>query len=195
LDVGCGAGQELRPFLQDGRRLGVGVDVTAESGLVGRELYSTERPHDRVLFVRAAAESLPFRHSTFDLVICRLALPYTDNARAIAEIARVLTPGGALLLKFHHARYYVLKFQESLRGRFVKSAVHALRVLVAGSLYHLTRSQPRGRMTGRETFQTIWLLRRELRRHSLEVTRVLSDSLPAAPSLLIRKSARGSLYA
>ena len=137
--------------------------------------------------MRAAAESLPFRDSTFDLVICRLALPYTHNARAIAEMARVLTPGGAVLLKFHHARYYVLKLGESLRGPFVKSAVHALRVLVAGSLYHLTRSQPRGRITGAQMFQSLWLLRRELKRQGLEVRRVLEDSVPAAPSLLIRK--------
>ena len=189
LDVGCGAGQELGPFLQDRRSLGVGVDVSAESGLVGRELYLAERPLDRVVFVRAAAETLPFRSSTFDLVICRLALPYTDNARAIAEMARVLTPGGALLLKFHHARYYTLKIRESLRGRLIKSALHALRVLVAGCLYHITGSQPRGRVIGRETFQTLWLLRRELKRQGLEVRRVLADSVPAAPSLLIRAPA------
>jgi SAM-dependent methyltransferase len=188
LDVGCGAGQELRPFLQDQRSLGVGVDVSAESARVGRELYSTERPRDRVVFVRAAAESLPFRSFTFDLVICRLALPYTDNARAIAEMARVLTPGGALLLKFHHARYYTLKIRESVRGRLVKSALHAFRVLVAGGLYHITGSQPRGRITGGETFQTVWLLRRELQRQGLEVHRVLADSVPAAPSLLIRRA-------
>ncbi len=30
LDIGCGAGQELRPFVQDGRTLGVGLDVSSQ---------------------------------------------------------------------------------------------------------------------------------------------------------------------
>jgi SAM-dependent methyltransferase len=189
LDVGCGAGQELRPFLRDSHTFGVGIDVSPDVGNAGRELFASEQPQSHVAFVRAAAERLPFGTSSVDLVICRLALPYTDNARALGELARVLRPGGALLLKFHHARYYTLKFREALEERRLKSAIHACRVLFAGCLYHLTGSQPRGRLTGGETFQTMWLLRRELRRHGLQVSRVLADSDPAAPSLLIMRPA------
>jgi ubiquinone/menaquinone biosynthesis C-methylase UbiE len=185
LDIGCGAGQELRPFVRGARTLGIGIDVSAQVGRAGRDLFGTEAPGSRVAFIRAAAENLPFTASSFDLVICRLALPYTDNAQALSEMARVLTPDGALLLKFHHARYYTLELRDALRTRRVKSAIHACRVLMAGCLYHLTGSQPRGRLSGYETFQTFWLLRRELRRRGLQVRRVLPDSVPAAPSLLI----------
>lgn len=189
LDIGCGAGQELRPFVDGGRTLGVGIDVAPEVGIIGRELFARELPGSRVAYARAAAEHLPFAGASFDLVICRLALPYTDNALALSEVARVLRPGGALLLKYHHARYYGLKLRQALQARLFKSAVHACRVLVAGTLYHVTGAQPRGPLTGRETFQTDWLLRRELRRSGLEIARVLPDSVPAAPSLLIRRSA------
>lgn len=189
LDVGCGAGQELRPFAGDpARRLAIGVDVSPEAGRAARELFAAHEPGSRTAFARARAEHLPFTDAAFAVVICRLALPYTDNARALAEMARVLRPGGVLLLKFHHARYYLDKLREAAaRGR-LKPSIHACRVLCAGSWYHLTGAQPRGRLAGFETFQTSWLLGRELRRSGLAIERVLSDSVPAAPSLLIRKA-------
>jgi len=185
LDIGCGAAQELRPFLRDPHRLGVGVDLSPEVGLVGRELFTREQPGSHVVFVRAAAEHLPFPPASVDLVLCRLALPYTDNARALSEIARVLRPGGVLLLKFHHLRYYVSKLRTALAARQLKSGVHACRVLLAGLLYHVTGSQPRGWFTGKEAFQSMWLIRRELRGNGLEIRRCMADSVPATPSLLI----------
>ena len=86
-------------------------------------------------------------------------------------------------------RYYGLKLKESLIKGRLQSAIHACRVLVAGSWYHLTGSQPRGRLTGRKTFQTMWLLRHELARHGLIVRGALPDSVPAAPTLLLERIA------
>jgi SAM-dependent methyltransferase len=187
LDIGCGAGQELRPFVRNPGTLGVGVDVSPEAGRAARALFAAEQPDSRVTFVRASAERLPFGDASFDLIICRLALPYTRNADALAEMARLLRPGGVLLLKFHHARYYTLKFREAVAARRPRPALHALRVLGAGLVYHITGSQPRGGLTGGETFQTMWMLRRELGRLGLRVRRPLPDSVPAAPSLLIEQ--------
>ena len=193
LDIGCGAGQELRPFVADGRSFGIGIDLSPFAGVVGRSLYAAERPQDRVAFVRGTAEHLPFGASVFELAICRLALPYTDNARMLSEVARVLEPGGAFILKFHHARYYFQKLRAGLSARLFKSAIHACRVLLAGTLYHATGAQPRGRLIGKETFQTMWLLRRELARCGMEIRRLLpEDSVPAAPCLLIVKQTRNS---
>ncbi len=143
--VTCSCCRERRQF-----------DVTRPRGAVsdvgnaGRELFAREEPGSRAAFVRAAAEHLPFSPSRFEVVICRLALPYTDNARALAEMARVLTSGGTLILKIHHARFYTLELREALRTGRARSAIHACRVLLAGCLYHLTGSQPRGRLTGGE---------------------------------------------
>jgi len=192
LDIGCGAGQELRPYTRHGRALGVGIDLSSEVGRVGREMFAREEPRARVVFARAAAEKLPFGASSFDVLICRLALPYTDNAAALAEMARVLRPGGTLVLKIHHARYYVGKFQAAVKTRRWKSAIHSCRVLVAGAIYHALGSQPRGRITGPETFQTLWLLKRELARRDLEIERLLTDSVPAAPNLVVRKRMSGA---
>lgn len=185
LDVGCGAGQELLPFATTLGAACVGVDVTPEAGRAGRELFTAHAPAARVSFARAAAESLPFADGAFDVVVCRLALPYTDNARCLSELARVLRPGGALLLKIHHARYYTRKLGAGLRAGQLPSALHAGRVLAAGLVYSLTGRQPRTRLPSRETFQTVPLLRRELGRRGLEIRRELCDSNPLTPSFLI----------
>ena len=194
LDIGCGAGQQLRPYVRDGRAVGIGIDASPETGIAGRQLFARDEPLARVAFVRGAAEQLPFGTASFDLVVCRLVLPYTDNKRAIAEMARVLRPNGALVLKFHHARFYTMELGQALSRGQIKPAIHACRVLVAGGIYHVTDVQPRGRVAGGETFQTLWLLRRELRRHGLEIRRTLADSVPAAPNLLIThaKSSSGA---
>jgi SAM-dependent methyltransferase len=199
LDVGCGAGQELAPFLAEcagappGSRLGVGVDLAPDVGRAGRELHTASATGLRrpPAFVRGAAEALPFREAAFDVVICRLALPYTDNARSLTQIARVLRPGGVLILKIHHPRFYLRELGRAAQAHDARAAAHALRALAAGAAFHLAGRQPRSRLTGRETFQTRWLLRRLLARHGLRITRELPDSNPATPSYLIEKSLTG----
>ncbi len=187
LDVGCGAGQELLPFVTEGGAAGVGVDIAPEVGRAGRKLFDARAPQARVSFARATAEALPFLSSSFDVVICRVALPYMDNALALSEMARVLRPGGAFLLKIHHARYYLRKLRGGLRSFEPFSMLHALRVLTAGAIYHLTRRQPRSRLPSPETFQSVWLLRRELGRRGLFIDRQLSDGDAATPSFVIIK--------
>jgi len=183
LDIGCWAGQELLPFADSS--FCVGVDLSPAGGLVGRELFRELRPEARVSFAQATAEALPFNTDSFNVVICRLALPYTHNALALAEIARVLKPNGTLLLKIHHARYYLRKFWAGLRRREFLSMVHAGRVLVAGSVYHLIGRQVRSRLLSPETFQTEWLLRRELDRSGLAISSQLADSNPNTPSFVV----------
>jgi hypothetical protein len=100
----------------------------------------------------------------------------------------VLRPGGALLLKIHHARYYTRKLREALRAGDALSAAHAARVLAAGLIYRLTGRQPRTRVPSRETFQTAHMLRRELSRCGLEIRRELRGTNRLTPSFLIIKS-------
>ena len=185
LDVGCGAGQELLPFALSA--FCVGTDVAAGVGVVGRELFS-DYEGARVVFIRAGAESLPFMSESFDVVICRLALPYTDNSRSLAEIARVLRPGGALMLKIHHMRYYLTKLRAGLFSADIPSMIHAARVLLAGTIYHATGKQIRWKIISNETFQTRWLLQRELRRVGLSVQRELDQS-ELTPFFLITRNA------
>jgi ubiquinone/menaquinone biosynthesis C-methylase UbiE len=97
LDVGCGAGHTALAVASGAREV-VAVDVTPEMLAVGRTL-ARERRLTNVLFRRADATRLPFPAASFDLVTSRYsAHHYSDPAKALAEIARVVRPGGQFLL-------------------------------------------------------------------------------------------------
>src|SRR5690349_4834338 len=68
LDVGCGAGQELLPFVIGRKAIGIGVDLSRDAGLAGRELISENYAGAPIYFARAAAEKLPFESGRFDVV-------------------------------------------------------------------------------------------------------------------------------
>src|SRR5262245_1496527 len=86
---GCGAGRHL-PLHPRPLRAG-GVDP-------GRDgLSRARRRAPDALFVRAAAEALPFRDGVFDTVVAGLVLcSVSDPSRALAETRRVLRPDGEL---------------------------------------------------------------------------------------------------
>lgn len=92
LDVACGAGE---PALTLAALAG---SVTAVD--LVPEMVRTLRRADAALPVAVAdAEALPFADGAFDLVTCRAAvLHFPDPARAAAEFARVLRPGGRVAL-------------------------------------------------------------------------------------------------
>ena len=92
LDVGCGEGRFCRMLKARGIEA-VGIDPTAPLIDHARRLdpggdYRVE-----------AAEALGFGDGTFDLVVSYLSLIDIPDVRtAIAEMARVLAPGGRLLI-------------------------------------------------------------------------------------------------
>lgn len=193
LDVGCGAGQEMLPFLErqspvDRRpSLAVGIDNAPAVGRVGRHLFAQRGITKHVAFVRGMAEQLPFGSAVFDVVICRLALPYTLNAEALAEISRTIKRGGLVLLQIHHPRFYLLEMKQALLSANVRSVVHSLRVLTAGLIYVATGRQPQNRITGREVFQTESLLRRELGPCGIIIRGSMPNTNPLTPSFVLEK--------
>ncbi len=92
LDVGCGEGRFCRMLRDDGVAA-TGLDPTAA-------LIETAKHRDRAgRYVRGAAETLPFAAASFDLVVSYLSLiDIADIDAAIPEMARVLAPGGTLLV-------------------------------------------------------------------------------------------------
>jgi ubiquinone/menaquinone biosynthesis C-methylase UbiE len=153
---------------------------------MGQEFYATHLPEARVAFVRAGAELLPFGSNSFDVVACGLALPYMRNARAVAEVARVLRRGGIFLLKIHHARFYLRQLWRGLITGDPVAVIHSGRVLAAGTLYHLVRRQPWMRFLN-ESYQTKWLLQRELAKHGLVIEREQMKTNRLTPAFVIRK--------
>jgi SAM-dependent methyltransferase len=141
------------------------------------------------LFIRSPAESLPFGDKSFDVVVCRLALPYTRNAQALSEMARVLRPGGLLILKIHHPRYYWRRWLLAISHRNLREAASIARVILSGALYHMTGQQPKHGFLAQEVFQTRWMLRRILAKLGLEIREESkdSDSNRRTPVFLIEK--------
>jgi ubiquinone/menaquinone biosynthesis C-methylase UbiE len=98
LEVAIGTGRSL-PFYPDAVEL-TGVDLSpAMLDLARRRAADLGRELE---LLEADAESLPFDDARFDTVVCELALCSIPRpATAIAEMVRVLKPGGRLLLLDH----------------------------------------------------------------------------------------------
>ena len=94
LDLGCGTGRNL-PLYAPGLRV-IGVDPE------WRALGRARQRAPAVSLVQARAEALPFRAASFTTVVSGLVFcSVGDPRRGLAEITRVLAPGGALRMLEH----------------------------------------------------------------------------------------------
>jgi ubiquinone/menaquinone biosynthesis C-methylase UbiE len=100
LEVAVGTGRNL-PFYPEGTRL-TGVDWSpAMLSIARRRAADLGREAD---LRQGDAQALDFPDSSFDTVLCALGLcAIPDDRRAVTEMARVLRPGGRLLLVDHVA--------------------------------------------------------------------------------------------
>jgi SAM-dependent methyltransferase len=96
LDAACGTGRHARHLQETGHRV-IGVDGSpamlekAKAALPDAELHEGE------------LTALPLPDGTADLAVCALALEHVDDlAAAIGELARVVRPGGAIVLSDLH---------------------------------------------------------------------------------------------
>lgn len=97
LDVATAAGHTALALAPRAARV-VGVDLTPEMLGVASRL-ARERGLGNVEFVPGDAERLPAPDAHFDRVVCRIALHHFPNPhQAAREMARVLKPGGRLVL-------------------------------------------------------------------------------------------------
>jgi SAM-dependent methyltransferase len=119
LDAGCGTGAFAAALAERGGQVW-GIDPSPEM------LVQARAKRTRVRFKEAHAESLPFKDSWFERAVVRLALHLFARERAFEEIARVLVPGGRLVIATfdpaHFEGYWLNAFFPSLaaidRARF-----------------------------------------------------------------------------
>jgi ubiquinone/menaquinone biosynthesis C-methylase UbiE/catechol 2,3-dioxygenase-like lactoylglutathione lyase family enzyme len=97
LDVATGGGHVASAIAPYVARV-TALDLTPEM-LAAASRFVATNGHSNVDFVEGDAEALPFEDASFDAVTCRIAPHHFANVRAFArECARVLVPGGRLLL-------------------------------------------------------------------------------------------------
>jgi ubiquinone/menaquinone biosynthesis C-methylase UbiE len=183
LDIGCGAGQEMLPFVVRGAKA-IGIDTMLEAGQIGREMFKAKGFGQKVDFIHARGQELPFANDTFDVLICRIALMYMPIKLALSEIERVCRKGGILFLKYHAPSYYWSKFREGLKSRNILSSVHALRCIQTGYFYKMTGRQSFNKLTANgETFITRKMLQYEFKLLSLKII----GEMPSSSRLLTAK--------
>ena len=103
LDAACGTGRHAAHLAKLGHRV-VGVDASPEM------LAIAERKVPGAAFHRAELTSMPLADRSVDLAVCALALCHLpDLAPVFAEFARVLRPGGHLVISDPHAALAYLR--------------------------------------------------------------------------------------
>jgi ubiquinone/menaquinone biosynthesis C-methylase UbiE len=100
LDVATGGGHTALVFAPHLRQV-IASDLTSEMLKAARQ-HITSQGATNVGYCQAAAEALPFANASFDLVTCRVAAHHFANVRSfVAEAARILRPGGRLMVSDH----------------------------------------------------------------------------------------------
>ena len=134
LDLGCGTGRHTLALLEAGADV-VALDLTPEMLDRGREKPRLQDAARQVLWVRhALPRPLPFQDQTFALAVLGLVAEHLSDAglgAALAEVERVLAPGGRCLLSALHPD----RTAEGQRARFIDPATGLRRPI---RTYHRT---------------------------------------------------------
>lgn len=167
LDVGCGPGVAVTTYASRRRAQVDGLDYAANMVEFARERATAEFGHLPVAFHHGSVTELPFANNTYDVVTshrCLMALLDWDRQKqALDEIARVLRPGGTLVLmegtkdgldklnSYRRAfslseidaggkeRLLILKFEEKALLDYISQRYELLRIQRFGMYYFLTR--------------------------------------------------------
>jgi len=128
LDVGCGTGRLLKSARTrfPGAKL-VGIDAAIEMV----KYAQSSAPDGTIQFQQATAEELPFPNASFDLVFSTMTFHHWHNQkRGLAEVARVLTPGGRWLLAEFVASGFMKPIRSLLRLHQFPDRAHLHGVLL-----------------------------------------------------------------
>jgi len=97
LDVGCGAGRMAKEVASRGYEV-FGMDYSYNMVKKANTICSIGTKSD-IDFLQGDIESLPFKDSVLDMVLCLGVITYLKSEeKALQEISRILKPNGILIL-------------------------------------------------------------------------------------------------
>jgi ubiquinone/menaquinone biosynthesis C-methylase UbiE len=97
LDVGTGQGTDALLLSENARRV-VGIDISCNALHLARDLCRTTTGRDKISFVVADAEHLPFRENMFDVVYCKDVLHHvSDSSLTVSEMKYTTKLGGRVV--------------------------------------------------------------------------------------------------
>ena len=168
LDAGCGEGVIVDEYAD---RLAIqGIDAS----------YSSTRVQ------RGSLTALPYPDGSFDRALCLDVLEhltFEDQPRALAELHRVLAPGGELLVSVPNLAHLQSRVQFLLRGRLIRTASELKHPgdRPAGDYIALGRRAGFVMVRRRGIFPTVPLVTRLIRKHPralMPLHRALTRLLP-----------------
>lgn len=171
LDIGCGIGQTFiaAGLVEEKDRTLVGLDIEIEPLQFGHAHTPS------IQFLLGDGSCLPIRSGCIDLVVSRVTLPYTNIPAAIAELQRVLKPGGEIWITLHSAKVLFNPLVRYFRVLGIKGFLVRLFFLFNGVLLHVVGILlPHPKSGVYESFQTNRGIRRLLKKHkfvAVEISR------------------------
>ncbi len=100
LEIGCGVGIDLVRFARGGANV-TGIDLSKIAIDLARQNFEQSQQHADLRVMNG--ERMQFADNTFEVVYAHGVLQYTaDSAKMIAEIYRVLKPGGELIMMVYN---------------------------------------------------------------------------------------------
>lgn len=194
LDVGCGSGRLLLDLQRRGFEV-TGVDVSSAMIDASRSLLlragSSSLPHLSV----GDIEKLSFKDASFDLVVAAGVIEYlADDDGALAEIRRVLKPGGVAILsvrnRVNFSRPLILLrdlLQEVPGVGRVTRATHRL--------FRRFRPAPAVPYWPDVRYHVPWRFRSEMARHGLRIEETAAYHFAVCPPLVRRMAPQAAIRA
>ena len=152
LDVACGTGAVAIELARRYACSVVGVDQSANMLAAGRERVAAAGLGARIALEQGLAERLPFEDASFDHVTFTYLLRYVDDpAATLAELARVVRPGGMVAaLEFgvppaapaRAAWELYVRVGLPLAGRLISAGWHEVGGFLGPSIRDLYRRLP-----------------------------------------------------
>jgi ubiquinone/menaquinone biosynthesis C-methylase UbiE len=116
LDVGCGTGYLIRVLAGHYPRAQELAGIDAASNMIQAANSLTD--DERLTFVTGVAEQLPYADASMDLVVSSTSFDHwSDQGAGLAECARVLRPGGHLVLVDQFSQWLIPTLAVSRRGK------------------------------------------------------------------------------